>query len=65
MSAAQQPQERAASRPVDPARLIVVGVSYRSAAVGVRERVAVASEERESVLRELCDGRHVHEAMVV
>ena len=45
--------------------LIVVGVSYRSASVAVRERVAVASEERHAVLQQMRDGNAIHEAMLV
>ena len=53
------------SAPADPTRLLVVGVSYRSAPVAVRERLAVASEERESVLHHLRDPKIVREAMVI
>ena len=45
--------------------LFVVGVSYRSASVAVRERVAVATEERAHLLSQLREGGVVREAMVV
>jgi len=65
MSESQEAARTSAARPADPTRLLVVGVSYRSAPVAVRERLAVASEERENVLRHLRDGRKVNEAMLV
>jgi glutamyl-tRNA reductase len=45
--------------------LVVVGVSYRSASVAVRERVAIAAEERAGVLQHMRDGQVIHEAMLV
>jgi glutamyl-tRNA reductase len=44
---------------------IVVGISFRSASVAVRERVAVASEERAELLRVLRESNACHEAMIV
>jgi glutamyl-tRNA reductase len=49
----------------NPIPLVVVGVSHRSANVAVRERVAVASEERAAILRTLRDGERIKEAMVL
>ena len=46
--------------------LVVVGVSYRSASVAVRERLAIATDERAALLAELRRELNVvHEAMVV
>lgn len=45
--------------------IVVVGVSHRSASVAVRERVAVAHEERPSMLRAIRDGESIKEAMVL
>ena len=56
---------RASSSGADLTKLLVVGVSYRSAPVAVRERLAVAAEERETVLRSLRDGHALREAMLV
>jgi glutamyl-tRNA reductase len=51
------------SRP-DPLKVAVIGVSYKSAPVAVRERVAIAGEERENVLGQL-RAEDVREAMIV
>lgn len=48
----------------DPLKVAVVGVSYKSATVAVRERVAIAGEERENVLGQL-RAEDVREAMIV
>ena len=48
----------------DPLKVAVVGVSYKSAPVAVRERVAIAGEEREDVLGQV-RAEDVREAMVV
>lgn len=45
--------------------VLVVGVSYRSASVAIRERVAIAHDERADVLRRLRDGNALREAMIV
>ncbi len=49
----------------DPLKVAVVGVSYKSAPVAVRERVAIAGEERDRVLAELRDENAIREAIVV
>jgi glutamyl-tRNA reductase len=49
----------------DPLKVAVVGVSYKSAPVAVRERVAIAGEERDRVLAQLRDEHAIREAMVV
>jgi glutamyl-tRNA reductase len=46
-------------------RVAVVGVSYRSAPVASRVRIAIAGDERTDVLRRLRDGGIVDEALVV
>lgn len=48
----------------DPLKVAVVGVSYKSAPVAVRERVAIAGEERDDVLGQV-RAEHVREAMIV
>ncbi len=46
-------------------RVAVVGVSYRSAPVAVRERVAIAGEERPAVIERLRDAGAIRECMIV
>ncbi len=62
-SRASQPAPRASK--ADALEPIVVGVSFRSASVAVRERVAVAHEERAELLRILRETNACHEAMLV
>ncbi len=52
-------------RQPDPLKVAVIGVSYKSAPVAVRERVAIAGEERENVLGQLRAEQKVREAMIV
>lgn len=49
----------------DPLKVAVIGVSYKSAPVAVRERVAIAGDERESFLAQLRGDQAVREAMLV
>lgn len=62
-SRSSQPAPRAPR--VETLEPIVVGISFRSASVAVRERVAVANEERAELLRVLREGNACHEAMLV
>lgn len=45
--------------------LLLVGVSHRTADVGVLERVAVSAEDTAKVLDDLLTGEHITEAMLV
>lgn len=49
----------------DPLKVAVIGVSYKSAPVAVRERVAIAGDERETFLAQLRGDQAVREAMLV
>jgi glutamyl-tRNA reductase len=49
----------------DPLKVAVVGVSYRSAPVAVRECVAIAGDERDGFLAQLRGDRAVREAMLI
>ncbi|GAC1394630.1 MAG: glutamyl-tRNA reductase [Polyangiales bacterium] len=58
---ASSPSSLAASR----LPILVVGISHRSASVAVRERLAVAAEERAALLGRIREGAAVSEAMVL
>jgi glutamyl-tRNA reductase len=45
--------------------LVVVGVTHRTAPIEVRERLAIANGSVETLLRDLLDGEHVREAVVL
>ncbi|MBI2390694.1 MAG: glutamyl-tRNA reductase [Deltaproteobacteria bacterium] len=49
----------------DPLKVAVIGVSYKSAPVAVRERVAIAGDEREQFLAQLRGDHAVREAILV
>lgn len=53
------------SRSADPLKVAVIGVSYKSAPVAIRERIAIAGEERDTVLGQLRAEAGIREAMVV
>jgi glutamyl-tRNA reductase len=65
MTATRSASSATMSGRADPLDLMVIGVSYKSAPVAVRERVAVAGEEREGVLHQLRADPRVREAMIV
>jgi glutamyl-tRNA reductase len=45
--------------------LLAVGISYKTAPVGLRERVALPEGRAASVLRELVSSEHIHEAVAL
>jgi glutamyl-tRNA reductase len=45
--------------------LLAIGISHKTAPVGLRERVALPEGRAASVLRELVSGEHIHEAVAL
>src|SRR5437867_51098 len=55
----------APARETDMSELLAIGISHKTAPVGLRERVALPEGRAASVLRELVSTEHIHEAVAL